>query len=463
MSKSRLLPKNKVDKKWTDLAVLTLAAVVLPNLIFWIIYVEIAYVRTNYLISYFALGTVVSFASRGNLRKPVIYISSVLLLCFVFLDLMQFMSKFFGLRYLEIFSAAGSLFELSLFTYAKYNILALIVILSVIATILLYFRLPPLKVRNFGYMSALIIVVCVGEVVANGNIFYKIPLGNAITEYIAQTEINGEFESAVNKTEFATADALVDDKQFLLVMIESLGVFQKREIYEALKSSLITAELARQYEVSAGTVPFIGSTTAAEMREFCATRDSYLSIVDEPDKSLDCLPNRLRGVGYKTLAFHGFTRNFFRRSEWYPTIGFDHVTFLEHIEDEEGDLEGKQCGATFRGYCDKLMAKRVRTALISENSNKLVYWLTLNSHFPTRREPGYGGDCADVDLPFEQPCIMFGFWQELFVELRKIALDEALPPTDILIVGDHSPPLLYRDQRDIFEQQLVPYIVLKWK
>jgi len=42
-------------------------------------------------------------------------------------------------------------------------------------------------------------------------------------------------------------------------------------------------------------------------------------------------------------------------------------------------------------------------------------------------------------------------------------MDQKLPPTDILIVGDHAPPLLYRDQREIFEQGIVPYISLKWK
>jgi hypothetical protein len=39
--------------------------------------------------------------------------------------------------------------------------------------------------------------------------------------------------------------------------------------------------------------------------------------------------------------------------------------------------------------------------------------------------------------------------------------DPDLPPTDVLIVGDHAPPFFDRSQRSQFDPERVPWVLLK--
>ena len=57
-------------------------------------------------------------------------------------------------------------------------------------------------------------------------------------------------------------------------------------------------------------------------------------------------------------------------------------------------------------------------------------------------------------------------------DLDRDAIDKALvkeivapdfPATDILIVGDHMPPYLYRKSRLQFSSEHVPWLLLKWR
>ena len=41
-------------------------------------------------------------------------------------------------------------------------------------------------------------------------------------------------------------------------------------------------------------------------------------------------------------------------------------------------------------------------------------------------------------------------WVELLQSIARAWADPAMPPTEILIVGDHAPPLWYRQARDLF-------------
>jgi hypothetical protein len=83
---------------------------------------------------------------------------------------------------------------------------------------------------------------------------------------------------------------------------------------------------------------------------------------------------------------------------------------------------------------------------------RFTYWLTLNTHVPV--EP----DAAAIDLqcagggPFDEEgvCSLAEMWLEVFSVVERIATDPDLPPTEILIVGDHHTPLFHRTGRNLF-------------
>ena len=70
-------------------------------------------------------------------------------------------------------------------------------------------------------------------------------------------------------------------------MVESLG---------HLADPARQPELIKRYDVRTGSITYYGSTTAAEMRELCNTREPYQRLLD--DLRLVCLPELMTTHGY---------------------------------------------------------------------------------------------------------------------------------------------------------------------
>lgn len=241
----------------------------------------------------------------------------------------------------------------------------------------------------------------------------------------------------------------------MVVMVEALGAPNDQAAAEALFAPLLSPEIHRRYEVRRGTVPFFGSTTAAEMRELCGRTDSYLRVLGGELADLQCLPERLTGLGYDTVSFHGFSKTMFDRQSWYPTIGIRESLFREDLPPGFPICEGVWTGA-----CDQALADLVQDRLVSATRPTMAYWLTLNTHVPIPPERrGDGRPCA-AGLDDEQGCGLLAIWRELFGRVATLALAPAMPPTAILVVGDHAPPLFSRQGRAFFASDRVPWIVL---
>jgi len=92
--------------------------------------------------------------------------------------------------------------------------------------------------------------------------------------------------------------------------------------------------------------------------------------------------------------------------------------------------------------------------------------VTLNSHLPVIEDASLGTvDCqlGGEALAAESPllCPLFTVHHRLADAISRMAMDPALPPTDILIVGDHMPPFFAREARMNFDPAHVPWVLLK--
>ena len=81
--------------------------------------------------------------------------------------------------------------------------------------------------------------------------------------------------------------------------------------------------------------------------------------------------------------------------------------------------------------------------------------------------PKQGGrlDCLS-DAPRidnETVCQLSGYWADIFDRVAAIAADPALPPTDILLVGDHHTPLWERSAKTRFRLGEVDWFLLRHK
>jgi hypothetical protein len=281
----------------------------------------------------------------------------------------------------------------------------------------------------------------------------------------ATASTRGSYDVAVAPVRPESATALTGHarpgpgrRNLVIVLVEALGVPTSPAASRLFRADWNRPEWRNRYAVSTGTVPYFGSTTNAEMRELCGAPG--LTAVDLA--KADCLPQRFARAGYETTAIHAFSRYMFDRVTWWPEIGFQHSLFRRELMADGA----RMCGGVFPGVCDDDIPSRIGARLKAAHRPQLVYWVTVNSHLPVVQDASLGTqDCAygGAGLAVESTllCPLFLVHHRLSDAITRMALDPGLPPTDILIIGDHMPPFFERDARMRFEGHVVPWILLE--
>lgn len=243
----------------------------------------------------------------------------------------------------------------------------------------------------------------------------------------------------------------------VLVIVESYGQLNDPAAASGVQTPYRDAALQGRYAVETGMVDFIGGTVPAEFRELCGLRADLRTTVRAAELAPNCLPQMLQQAGYETSAYHGFSESMFNRMDWYRSIGFENLYFREQMEEQQS------CAGPFPGVCDEAVGELIRKRLIGNARPQFVYWVTLNSHLPLAsnakilNELGCNQSAKDSDQAL---CIWRGLIEKVHAEVASIAMDPRLPPTEFVVVGDHSPPFLSPATRSQFSQTEVPYIHL---
>jgi hypothetical protein len=360
---------------------------------------------------------------------------------------------------------------------------AMVLVEDLVCTVSLMFRLAPLDLlaalrfatRVHFFESPLYVLLC-GLMVANsaailwflkdrarllkGNltllvgaatIFIGADYVSNVSPYFTFGTLLGRNQPVVTAGEMSGFDAVAgkNGRSVIYIIVESMGYLNDVNARELISSPLKDAAIQQRYDVTSGHSGYYGSTTSGEMRELCDTRTPYQQLTKE--LAGQCLPAQLHRRGYETLAFHAFSGEMFDRTGWYPVLGFDHMTFSERLLPK---LK-RTCGSAFPGACDTDVARVIATAAAKTTKPKFIYWLTLNTHIPVA--PGYAEsnfNCANRSdrIVFQRAdvCRMGELWHDLFGAIAKLALDPALAPAEIMIVGDHAPPLWSRAGREMF-------------
>ena len=278
--------------------------------------------------------------------------------------------------------------------------------------------------------------------------YHRIPASDAL------------FTSAVQRS--GLQDLATGDRHVLLVMVEAMG----QPVDPALRSRLVnlwaTPEVRARYEVITGDTLFYGSTTKGEMRELCGRWADYDQVLKQRDET--CLPSVLARRGYHSSAWHSFTGGFFDRTTWYPNVGFQEMRFAPEMM----EAGAEKCPGVFAGACDRDIPRQIGAALRAAEQPQFLYWLTVNSHLPVpSSERLHTEHCArfdsSLDRDFPQVCRLLQLFEQSGRELAQEIARADFPDTDILIVGDHLPPFFDRQHRSQFEQDRVPWILLRPK
>jgi phosphoglycerol transferase MdoB-like AlkP superfamily enzyme len=262
-------------------------------------------------------------------------------------------------------------------------------------------------------------------------------------------------ESAADSSGFREMALAGKQPRVVMIVVEALGHFSNPASEATLLSPFADPQLRAHYNVTSGETTYYGSTTAAEMRELCDSREPYQDVL--AGKPFDCLPHQMKQRGYQTLAMHNFTGDFFDRSQWYPKLGFDREFFFKDIAPQTHRV----CGGPFRGPCDADVAAIITQKLREAKQPTFFYWMTLSTHVPIAPHEGTprlncaqgGGKIGNVEV-----CYMTELWMDLFQGVAQLARD--LPGTEIMLVGDHAPPLWSKAGRRLFTPGKVTWVRL---
>jgi hypothetical protein len=279
----------------------------------------------------------------------------------------------------------------------------------------------------------------------------------AMGSYARFPSADAPFSSASKDADLLS---LADGKtNVMLVMVEAMGEPRNSVLRKRFDAMWMRPELAQKYEVTRGSTPYYGSTTSGEVRELCQHWGNYPEIVKADPR---CLPSLLAKRGYETRSYHAFHSDFFDRYRWYPLVGFQHSVFGDELLKSGAHF----CPNVFAGACDKDVSPLIAKQLATARKPQFVYWLTLNSHLPIVENRELGTEnCArlggQMDEDFPMVCRLFAVWENTADALVRTIDRPDFPPTHILIVGDHMPPLTHQRSRLLFEPDRVPWILLR--
>jgi Sulfatase len=386
-------------------------------------------------------GCIILYAILAVCARRLPYVvTAVLYLALLAFDVIWTLSLMFNLAPSELLLAVNHAERINFFASPLYFALISVMAATTLLTLYLLSRRAKLQQANIYLLFGLALVF-------------------AGLDYITNVSPNYQFGSMFgrNVPVVSAGDASgwngvvgTDDRNAVLVIVESLGYLNDPKLRKLIAAPLSDPAVTSKYKVTSGDATYYGSTTSGEMRELCETRSFYAKYA--PKYGYSCLPDLLSRRGYVSLAVHAFSGGMFERSSWWPQVGFNKEVFGRQILKQTR----RECGSVFRGACDADMDPVIAKAaqeLAPADHPRFIYWLTLNTHIPVA--PGFSGTdfhCARRGGPYHQVtvCRMAELWHDLFGSISRLALDPRVGPADILVVGDHSPPLWSKRGRAMF-------------
>ncbi len=242
-------------------------------------------------------------------------------------------------------------------------------------------------------------------------------------------------------------------RRILSVAVESWGRMRDKDHNAAMIAPLLE-RLSSQYEVEEDRLqPFYGATLAGEVRELCGLKQTggIPQGADQYAQLRACLPAQLAREGYRTVAVHGNAGSFYRRTRFYPMMGFaEHW----HYEQMRGQVVGL-CSYLFVGICDG-DAARIALAAFDGSRRAFVHLMTLDTHLPL---PAPAGTCRAAAEP--TLCTYSHGISSSLGAIAAAVVAAHSPPDLIVLYGDHAPPFVERRLRAQFIEGKVPFLVLR--
>ena len=390
-------------------------------------------------------GCILLYAALAMCARLIpFFLTAILYLAILAFDMVWTLSVSFGMRPHDLVAAIDQARRVHVLESPLYVALICVMAATTLSALFLLSRRAQLARGNLVVLLGAGMALASADYVSNADAHYN---------FGAMFGAGVPVVSAADASGFK-AVAGANGRNVVLVIVESLGNLLDADARARIVAPIYKPSITEKYNVSYGTIVYYGSTTSAEMRELCETRAPYSEFTKTSGSS--CLPERLHMRGYTTTAVHGFYSGMFERNRWYPRIGFDKMEFGEALIPQFK----RECGRAFRGVCDADLPPLIERVAAETKSPDFIYWLTLNTHIPV--VPGealtkFGCERPNNGFGLRRVCRMAELWHDVFRSVAQLALDPRIAPAEILVVGDHAPPLWSKKGRAEFEAGKVPW------
>lgn len=210
--------------------------------------------------------------------------------------------------------------------------------------------------------------------------------GSQIKNLFSSEETYNSSTIAIKSLEKPSQNSLTSPKNFgiakdrnvIILQVEALQNFVINRSYNGQEITPNLNKLIKQDSIYFDSYYYNiakGGTSDAEF----TTLNSLYPASDAPsyskytDINLYGLPKILKDMNYSTVAFHGFTPEFWNRAKMYPTVGFDSFISIDKLKRDE--IIGW-------GISDRSMLKQASKYLAKAKKPVCAFLVTLTCHYP---------------------------------------------------------------------------------
>ncbi len=276
--------------------------------------------------------------------------------------------------------------------------------------------------------------------------------------------VNAPLLFQLNKESIAFKENTSDNtSNQLLMIVESFGLINDSLKREAFQKDISAVFEGKNLKTSWGKTPFTGSTTSAELRELLNCEGDYRYFIKpNRSKNFKSIFQIKKRQGYHTIAIHSYKANMFERATWWKNIGADEVFFSEDVQVESNFQSKLNYDSPFISVNDEDVFNFIQSKTATKGK-QFVYFLTENAHLPFKGKLNKPMFSKKFDIDKEANLSEEAKNQSKRISNFLAYVATHLDPNKfqkILIVGDHMPPFVKKDDRAFYNDQFVPYCIV---
>jgi hypothetical protein len=257
-----------------------------------------------------------------------------------------------------------------------------------------------------------------------------------------------------------------DGNKEVVIVLESWGLLLNNELLKDQIAPFYKIDSSK-YKITFKKSYFNGATLQAESRELLnKVGEAYFSVINHNKCDIKNLIKKKAAQDYTTMAVQPFDGTYSVGAKFKKLIGFEIFRDYKFFHDTLG------LKTIFNNQYQSVLDEEV-FAYIFENLKKskknFTYCLTINTHLPFFLTKEQKDDTNFINFreiyknkfPNEE---MLGMYYRMNQELKSIANLISMSDVDkVLIIGDHAPPYIFKNERNFFAPYYVPSILIEKK